>query len=129
MKKLFVRRLLVLLIFTVAVHALNYFYLKIGIFQKHAILFGGLNFLFSALLLWLVFKRLSSQKSAIKPYLYATSLKLVILAATLVPFIIPRTESSKFYVFQFFIFFFPLLLVETIGVVTLLNHSLDEKSK
>lgn len=129
MKKLFVRRLITLLIFTIAVLSLNNFYLKTGIFQMHTILFGGLNFILSALLLWLVFKRLSAQKSAIKPYLYATSFKLVILAATLIPFIIPRSESSKFYVIQFFIFFFPLLLVETIGVVTLLNHPFDEKSK
>ncbi|MCH2233475.1 MAG: hypothetical protein MK078_04405 [Crocinitomicaceae bacterium] len=129
MKKLFFRRLIVLLIFTVAIFSLNHVYLKQEIFETHSILFGSLNFVFSALLLWMVYTRITANKSAIKPYLYASSFKLVALAGALIPYIIPKTDSSKFYVIQFFIFFFPLLLVETIGVVTLINHPLDEKTK
>lgn len=84
----------------------------------------------SILLLYFVaVKATKSPKSSAKTYLIFTAAKLVISMGLLIPFILPKTENSKIIALHFFIIFLPLLLVETMGAVKLINHPFDEKNK
>lgn len=84
----------------------------------------------SILLLFFVAKTaMKSPNSSSKTYLLFSSIKIIISLGLLIPYVMPRTENSKIIVINFFLIFFPLLLVETIGVVKLINYPFDEKNK
>ena len=64
-----------------------------------------------------------------KNYLVYTTFKMILSVVFLLPWLLNKDESSKPMVINFFIVFFPFLLVETWLLVRLLNNPLDEKMK
>lgn len=64
-----------------------------------------------------------------KNYLLYTTLKMISSFVFLLPWLLNKDETSKPMVINFFIVFFPFLLVETWLLVRLLNSPLDEKVK
>ncbi|MBD3638292.1 MAG: hypothetical protein HUJ25_13145 [Crocinitomicaceae bacterium] len=86
----------------------------------------------SALGMAYIAKRYSKSKkitSIGKNYILYTVVKMILSILFLLPWLLNKDESSKPMVIQFFIIFFPFLLVETILLVRLLNTPLDEKMK
>ncbi len=68
-------------------------------------------------------------KSAIKTFFVYSIIKMFGALILLLPWLIDKQDFSRPMVAQFFIVFFPYLLVETILLVRLLNQSFDEKIK
>lgn len=62
-----------------------------------------------------------------KNYILYTVIKMILSIIFLLPWLLFKDDSSKPMVIQFFLIFFPFLLVETILLVRLLNLPLDEK--
>jgi hypothetical protein len=76
-----------------------------------------------------VYNKTKKVSSIGKNYMLYTFVKMVFSLLILLPWLINKDETSKPMVAQFFLVFFPFLLVETILLVKLLNTSFDEKNK
>ena len=68
-------------------------------------------------------------KAAIRTFFVYSIIKMFGALLLLMPWLINKGDFSRPMVAQFFIVFFPYLLVETILLVRLLNQSFDEKIK
>ena len=85
---------------------------------------------FALLLLFLVASKMEKSKGGgAKAFIISSVIKMIVSFAVLMIFMFPKTESSKFVVYHFFIAFFPMLLVETLFAIKLINHPFAEKKK
>ena len=72
-------------------------------------------------------KKTQRTSSIGKNYILYTVIKMILSIIFLLPWLLYKDDSSKPMVYQFFLIFFPFLLIETVLLVRLLNLPLHEE--